>query len=108
MIIADNNAPVITLWRGDISATMRHFEVLLTSMTTREVIDFGVIRDISSSGHTISLGLGRGIWNTLPSGEYEFTIKQKGGIYYRGLIKKISETTSYSYDTDDEYTEYRE
>lgn len=106
MIIADNNAPVITLWRGDISATA--FEVLLTSMTTREVTDFGVICDTTPTSHTISLGLRREIWEALPSGEYEFTIKHKGDIYYRGLIKKISETTSYSYDTDDEYTEYRE
>lgn len=106
IIIADNKAPIITLWRGDISANT--FEVHLTSMTTRKVTDFGVVYDTSSSSHTISFGLRRGIWDTLPSGEYEFTIKQKDNLYYRGLIKKISETTSYSYDTDDEYTEYRE
>ena len=63
---------------------------------------------MTPSRHTIKLIPPKEVWDTLPSGEYEYYIENNGSILYMGLLQNIKNGESYEYDTEDTYTEYRE
>lgn len=107
MIIAEKGiVPNILLWRGDISAYA--FDLRLVNTTSEVVTLFEGLRDMTPSRHTIKLIPPKEVWDTLPSGEYEYYIENNGSILYMGLLQNIKNGESYEYDTEDTYTEYRE
>ena len=106
MIIAEKGVvPNILMWRGDISAYV--FNLRLVNTTSEVVTLFEGLRDLTPSRHTIKLTPPKEVWDTMPSGEYEYYIENKGSILALGLLKNIKPNESYEYDTEDIYTEYR-
>lgn len=106
MIIAEKGiAPHIQLWRGDITAT--DFTLLLINTTSEEVTRIEGLHDTTPSRHIITLVPPKEAWETLPNGEYEYYIENKGSILALGLLKNIKPNESYEYDTESIYTEYR-
>lgn len=107
MIIAEKGiVPNITLWRGDISAYT--FDLKLVNTTNEVVTIFEGLRDTTPSRHTIKLIPPKEVWESLPSGEYEYYVESNDGILAAGLLKNIKHGESYEYNTEDTYTEYRE
>lgn len=106
MIIAEKGAtPHIQLWRGDITAN--NFILRLRNTTSKVVTLIEGLRDITPTRHIITLVPPADRWETLPSGEYEYSIECNGGILDSGLLKNIKDTENIGYDTDEYYTEYR-
>lgn len=107
MIIAEKGiTPHIQLWRGDITAT--DFTLLLINTTSEEVTRIEGLHDTTPSRHIITLVPPKEAWETLPNGEYEYYIENKGSILALGLLKNIENIENIGYDTEDIYTEYRE
>ena len=107
MIIAEKGAtPHIQLWRGDITATIFYLRLINTTSKVETLIEG--LRDITPSRHIITLVPPKEAWNTLPNGEYEYYIENKGSILALGLLKNIENIENIGYDTEDIYTEYRE
>jgi hypothetical protein len=107
MIIADKGIlPNILIWRGDISAAS--FDLRLVHTSTQVVTLIKALRDNTPSRLTIKLIPPKDVWATLPSGEYEYYIQDKGRIVATGLLKNIKNSSDYDYDTEHLYTEYRD
>ena len=106
MIIAEKGInPNILLWRGDISAEI--FDLRLVNTTSEVVTIIEGLRDITPSRHTIRLIPPKEIWETLPSGEYEYYIENNERILAAGLLRNIKNNENYEYDADNIFTEYR-
>lgn len=107
MIIAEKGIlPNIQLWRGDISAFT--FDLRLVNTTTEDVTHIKGLRDMTPSRHTIKLVPPKDVWESLPSGEYEYYVENNGSILAAGLLKNINNIKNYEYNTEHYYTEYRE
>lgn len=107
MLIAERGIiPNIQLWRGDISAST--FDLRLIHTTSEVVTLIEGMRDYTPSRQTIKLVPPADVWESLPSGEYEYYIENKGSILAAGLLQNIKVNENYGYDTEHYYTEYRE
>lgn len=107
MIIAEKGTtPDIQLWRGDISACF--FNLRLVNTMSGEVTHIEGLRDMTPTRHTIQIIPKKDVWEALPNGEYEYYIEHEGSILASGLLKNIKNTEKLSYDTEYDYTEYRE
>ena len=106
MLIAEKGIiPNIQLWRGDISAST--FDLRLVNTTSEVVTLIEGLRDLTPSRHTIKLIPPKDVWESLPSGEYEYYVEYKGSILAAGLLQNIKANENYGYVTEDIYTEYR-
>lgn len=106
MLIAEKGIiPNIQLWRGDISANS--FDLRLVNTTSEVVTLIEGMRDYTPSRQTIKLIPPADVWESLPSGEYEYYVEHNGSILAAGLLKNIKANENYGYDTEHYYTEYR-
>lgn len=106
MIIADKGiVPNINLWRGDISASI--FDLRLVNTTSEVVTLIEAMRDYTPSRHTIRLIPPKDVWESLPSGEYEYYVEDNGRIVAAGLLRNIKNDNKHGYESEHYYTEYR-